>query len=75
MNPNTPDRFLRLPEILSITGLKRVSLYNRMNPSSKYYDPSFPKSVSLSATGKGSVAWLQSEVVAWMESRVGARNE
>ncbi|MBC3874880.1 helix-turn-helix transcriptional regulator [Undibacterium flavidum] len=73
MNPSIQNKFLRLPELEEITGLKRSSVYNRLNPSSKYFDPSFPKSISLSATGKGSVAWLASEISAWMESRVVAR--
>jgi prophage regulatory protein len=73
MNSNIPKKFLRLPELESMTGLKRVSIYNRLNPSSKYFDPDFPKSISLSASGKGSVAWLVSEVEAWMDLRLASR--
>lgn len=60
------DRFIRLPELINKIGIGRSSVYNKMNPKSKHYDKTFPKTKSL---GPNSVAWLESEVDAWMLAR------
>jgi prophage regulatory protein len=52
-----PDRFCRLPRVQDLTGLGRTSIYAIKD---------FPKPFKLTARG---VAWRESEVVAWMESR------
>jgi prophage regulatory protein len=73
---NHPSRTLvRLMTVISITGLKRSSIYNRTNPSSKYYDPTFPKPVSLASSPgiRGAVAWVLAEVEAWVEARLTTR--
>lgn len=62
----------RRPEVESITGLKRSSIYARLNSGCKQYDPAFPKPISLSTSGKGSVAWITSEVISWVEGRIAA---
>lgn len=64
---------IRLPRLLEMTGLGRSSLYLRLNPSSKYFDPDFPKPVCLSANGKGSVAWVLAEIEAWIERQMAKR--
>ncbi len=64
--------FIRLPRLCAITGLSRSSIYLRLG-SGKYSDPEFPRSVSLSSTGKGAVAWDLDEVISWMEKRLGTR--
>jgi len=58
-------RFLRLKEVITKTGLSRSSIYQFMN------DGIFPKSVSL---GSRSVAWVEGEVIEWMESKIFARD-
>ncbi|WP_423709280.1 helix-turn-helix transcriptional regulator [Undibacterium sp. WLX3042] len=65
-------QLLRRQQVELMTGLKRSSIYGRMNPQCKQYDPSFPKPVSLSVAGKGSVAWIASEVDAWIAGRIAA---
>ncbi|MEA5673252.1 AlpA family transcriptional regulator [Pseudomonas sp. MH2] len=55
------DRFLRLKEVMRITGLGRNTIYTRMR------DGTFPRQVHL---GPKSVAWLQSAISQWMESVV-----
>jgi prophage regulatory protein len=62
----------KCPEVEVITGLKRSSIYARLNPNCKQYDPKFPKPISLSVTGKGSVAWVTSELIIWVEGRIAA---
>ena len=58
--PNTPDRIIRLPETLIITGISRGSIY-RLMPLGK-----FPKQVKLS---ERAVGWRESDLTAWLESR------
>ena len=57
------DRFIRLPELINKISIGRSSIYNKMNSKSKHYDPTFPTTKAL---GPNSVAWLESEVEAWM---------
>ena len=60
----TPKRLLRLPETMKKSGLGRASIYAFMK------DGKFPQSISL---GERSVAWLESEIDSWIESRVSLR--
>lgn len=59
------ERFLRLPEVIHQCGLSRSTLYDLIARNS------FPAQVSL---GGKNVAWLQSEVTAWMAERIAHRN-
>lgn len=54
------DKFLRAPAVTVLTGLSRTSLWRYER------DGGFPKRRQI---GVNSVAWLESEVLAWMESR------
>ena len=56
---------LRLKQLEQRVGLKKSSIYEKMNPKSDRYDPTFPIMVSL---GERSVGWYQHEVEAWLES-------
>ncbi|WP_426234341.1 helix-turn-helix transcriptional regulator [Pseudomonas sp. TWP3-2] len=51
------DRFLRLQEVLHITGLSCATVYRRMK------EGTFPKQVRI---GPNSVAWRQSAIAKWM---------
>lgn len=55
----------RLRRVMELTGLGRSSIYNRMDPRSAQYDPAFPRSFSLGATG-GAVGWDEDAVKAWV---------
>ncbi|EOD1043937.1 helix-turn-helix transcriptional regulator [Citrobacter farmeri] len=59
------ERFLRLPEVIHLCGLSRSTIYDLISRNA------FPQQVSL---GGKNVAWLQSEVTAWMTDRIAARN-
>lgn len=48
------------------TGLSRSGVYDRLNPESKYYDPSFPKQFKL---GFRSVGWDAAEIERWIAER------
>ena len=53
------DRFMRIAEVTRVTALSRNTIYKRMR------EGTFPKQVKL---GPNSVAWLQSDISAWMTS-------
>lgn len=54
-------KFLRAPEVRSITGLSKSTLYDLIARDL------FPRPVAL---GARAVGWLSDEVDAWMEQRV-----
>lgn len=58
-------KFLRLNQVMAMTGLSRSSIYLAIAESR------FPKQVSL---GGRSVAWINDEIEQWMESCVANRN-
>jgi len=51
------DRFMRIDEVISVTGLGRNTIYRRMR------EGTFSRQVRL---GPNSVAWLQSAISEWM---------
>lgn len=51
------DRFLRLDEVLHITGLGRNTVYRRIR------EGTFPKQIRI---GPNSVAWRKSAITKWM---------
>jgi prophage regulatory protein len=57
-------RFLRIRQVMQLTGLSRMTIY-RLELAGR-----FPKRRQLS---KNSVAWLESEVEGWADSRPVAR--
>lgn len=63
---NQPVRILRMPELTMILGISRSSIYEKLNPKSRYYDADFPRPVRL---GAASVGWQSTAVEAWITSR------
>lgn len=63
--PAIPEKLLRLPEVESLTGLKKSSIYAGMKAS----PPTFPYCVRLSTRA---VAWKESEIQTWIGSRAAA---
>jgi len=59
------ERFLRLPEVMHLCGISRSTIYDLISRNA------FPQQVSL---GGKNVAWLNSEIAAWMADRIAARN-
>jgi prophage regulatory protein len=63
-NPTTPaDRLLRLPEVESLVGLRKSAIYARLKTGE------FPPCVKL---GPRAAAWPESEIQAWIASRIRA---
>ena len=55
------ENLIRLREVMKITGFGRSQIYKLINIGE------FPKQIQIS---QGSVAWLESELEAWMEERI-----
>lgn len=69
------DQFVRLPDVIRLTGLSRSSVYARLNPRAPAsFDPTFPRPIKLSPSPRGASAWSLLEVQAWMEARLHARS-
>ena len=64
------QRILRLKRLKEKTGISGSTIYNKLNPRSKYYDETFPKPIRL---GLGAVGWLEAEVDSWVASRANSR--
>lgn len=65
---STEDSLIRLPEVLKLTGLSRMSVYRLMKAGD------FPSSRKLMGPGRRApVAWSLNEVQAWIEERKNAR--
>lgn len=61
---NQTRRILRLPEVISLTGFKRSSIYDFMK------DGTFPKSVRI---GPRSVGWDSWAIEDWLEARLSGK--
>jgi prophage regulatory protein len=57
----SPDRLLRLPNVIAITGMSRSELYRRMAAGT------FPMPVKL---GIRMSAWPAGEVMSWIEAQI-----
>jgi len=55
------ERFLRLPEVKHIIALSRAHIYLLISKDE------FPKQYKL---GQRAAGWLESEVLAWMQSKI-----
>jgi len=64
--PAQQERFIRLPEVMHLCGLSRSTIYDLIGRDA------FPQQISL---GGKNVAWVQSEVSAWMVARIAAREQ
>lgn len=58
-------RLIRIKEVQVLTSLARATIYKYMS------EGGFPKQVSL---GANAVAWVEEEVVAWIEGKVLERD-
>ena len=58
-------KFIRLPEVINRTGYRRTSIYEKIS------EGSFPAPVKL---GPRAVAWLSTEIDAWIDERVAERD-
>ena len=57
------SRFMRLPEVVQLTGVSRSTIYRWMA------NGEFPNQISL---GGNTVAWLESDLEVWIHRRIGS---
>ena len=74
-NAEPHKKILRIPDVQKKTGMSRSTIYSKLDPSSKYFDPTFPKPIRLGNGPASSVGIIESEIDAWIESRVAARSD
>jgi prophage regulatory protein len=67
-----PVTLLRLPQVISRVGLKKAAIYSRLDANSRFYDPSFPRPIK---TGQRCVAWVESEIDTWIQSKIDATRQ
>lgn len=63
-------RMLPLKQVIHYTGLSSTTIYDMLDKRSNRYDSSFPVQVKLS---RGRVAWVESEIAEWINTRIAAR--
>lgn len=69
---NQAPKLIRRAEVQARTGLSVSSIYGRLGSGRpRDFDPTFPRPVPL---GKRSVAWLASEVDAWIAEQIARRD-
>ncbi|ASP49446.1 helix-turn-helix transcriptional regulator [Cognaticolwellia beringensis] len=64
----TSTRLLRIKQVQQLTSLSKSYIYQLCNQNQ------FPKSIPL-VKGGTAVAWVESEIFAFIESRIKARDE
>ena len=62
------NRLIRINDVAKLTGLSKSYIYDLCNKNL------FPKSIRL-VPGGTAVAWVESEVLDWIESRIKSRDE
>lgn len=65
LDTSPKERFLRLADVMERTGLSRSFIYLSISQGT------FPPNVNL---GPRCVGWLESEIDAWMQDRIGQRS-
>lgn len=65
-------RMVSLESVLEKLSKSRSSVYDMLNPRSKYFDNEFPKPVRL---GQRSVRWFEDELDVYLASRPRAGHE
>ncbi len=71
LNHSSIPTMIPLKKVVHHTGLSSTTIYNMLDKKSNRYDPTFPTQVKLS---KGRVAWVESEIKDWLESKIATRD-
>lgn len=62
-------RIIRLPELSSLIGRSRSSVYDILNPRTPRHISDFPRPVRLGNTPRSAIGWHLDEVLTWLDSR------
>ena len=56
-----PPRFIRLPQVVEMTGMGKTFIYSRIS------DGTFPEQIQM---GSRSVVWNERDVIDWMNAQI-----
>ncbi|HCG7391722.1 TPA: AlpA family phage regulatory protein [Vibrio parahaemolyticus] len=59
------NKILRLKDIALLIGLSPSTLYDKQNPKSPRFDPTFPSKIQL---GARAVGWREKDIIEWINS-------
>jgi len=68
----TAPRLLRRQQVEDRVALSCSAIYARLDPNSPYYDPAFPRPIKLGNGKRPPIAWVESEVDAYITGRIEA---
>ena len=66
----TSIRILNIQQVIECTGLSRSTIYELINPKSKYFDATVPKQLNLTINRVG---WVAKEINDWLASKIEQR--
>ncbi len=66
----TAPTILRRKQLEVRIGLGRSAIYERINPDSIYYDPTFPKPIKLGVGKNPPIGFIEAEVNAWLTAQI-----
>jgi len=66
------NNILRFEDLQKRIGVSRATIYNRLDPKHKSYDPTFPKPVPL---GPRLVGFSESQVNEWIDKILGVQRK
>lgn len=69
--PCATFQIIRMPRMCKRLDVGKTTVYDWLNPKSPRHDPTFPVPIKLSVGG--AIGWIESEVDAWLASRVRAK--
>ncbi|MDR5873752.1 helix-turn-helix transcriptional regulator [Vreelandella gomseomensis] len=58
---------LRIRQLSKKLGMSRSWIYEKINPDSPRYDPSFPKPIKL---GASAIGWIEHDIDQWVMSQL-----
>jgi len=64
------NQLISIKKVIEFTGVSRSTIYEMMDENSPYYDPTFPKKVTIS---KKRIAWSAWEIHQWIEAKLASR--
>ncbi|USA47431.1 AlpA family phage regulatory protein [Acinetobacter sp. C26M] len=64
------NQIINIHQVVLFVGVSRSTVYEMMDENSPYYDPTFPKKVTISQKRIGWSAW---EINQWIEAKLASR--
>ena len=64
------NQLINIKQVVVFTGVSRSTIYEMMDEFSPYYDPTFPKKVTITTKRIGWSAW---EINQWIEDKLASR--